>query len=125
MLAQLGKRGKSVSVRQVQVKQNEANIRMLGDELYCLVAIRGFQHGRVALDLPEDAAQCLANQDVTVDHKNFHKCDLSVRPSASILESQDRSIPPIAAAANRKVVGLKGYFPAVLLVMRFHRHPSG
>jgi hypothetical protein len=63
-LTQFGKRGESVPVRQVQIKQNEADVGVLRDELHRLAAIRALQDDRIGPQSLEHAAQRVANQDV-------------------------------------------------------------
>ena len=46
---------------------------MLGNERHGLAAVGRLKDGGVALQLRQDAAQCLAYQHVIIDHEDFHK----------------------------------------------------
>jgi hypothetical protein len=72
VLAQLCKQAKAVTIRQVQVQQNNFEIGVLLDQPLRLIAICGFQDVAVAPQFFENAPQGLANQDVIVDQKKFH-----------------------------------------------------
>ena len=52
VLAQLGKQAKAVTVRQIQVQQNNFKIGVLLDQRLRLTAIGGFQDGGVARSIP-------------------------------------------------------------------------
>jgi hypothetical protein len=72
VLAQLRKQTKAVTVRQVQVQQNNFEIGVLLDQSLRLMAICGFQDVGVAPQFLENAPQGLAYQDVIVDQKKLH-----------------------------------------------------
>ncbi len=55
-------------------------VRMRFDQTHCLVAIRGFEHGRIADQFLENATQSVAYQGVIIDKKNFHlESSLTIR----------------------------------------------
>jgi hypothetical protein len=56
---------------------------VLLDKLHCLAAIRRFQKGGFALHLHQHVAQCLANQGVIVDQKDFHRAAVPSDSAAS------------------------------------------
>jgi hypothetical protein len=71
-LAQLAEDGEPISIRQIDIKQNEVEVRMFLDRAHGLTAVRSFQYDGVALQLFQDSMQCLANQCVIVDKKKLH-----------------------------------------------------
>src|SRR5215470_12333263 len=48
-------------------------VRMRFDQTHGLAAIRGFEHGCIANQFLENAAQSVAYQGVIIDKKNFHR----------------------------------------------------
>src|SRR6266403_4525229 len=71
-LLQVGEHVEAVAVRQIQVEQDQLEVGMLLDELHRLAAIRSFQNVIIALPLPENALQRLANQHMIINHQDFH-----------------------------------------------------
>ena len=70
--AQIGQHLEAVSIGQLQIKQDEVDIGMLLDKAHRLPAIGCFNDYRVVVQLLEDAAQRVANQDVVVADENVH-----------------------------------------------------
>src|SRR5882672_11182918 len=76
-LAHFGERREAVAVREIKVEQDETQvIGVLDDERHRLAAVGRLQHVCLALQLFEDAAQCVADQDVIVDHQDLHPTNL-------------------------------------------------
>ena len=71
-VAQLSEDLEPVAVRQSEVEQNERQVRVRGDEADRLAGVYRFHHCRLGLQLPEDSAQRLTDQDMIVDDKDLH-----------------------------------------------------
>jgi hypothetical protein len=71
-LAQLSEQAEAIAIRQAEVDHHEVDVGVLLDEPQRQVAVRRFQHDRIGLQFHKDTAQCLADEDVIVDHQNLH-----------------------------------------------------
>jgi hypothetical protein len=75
---------------------------MFRNDLHRLTASRSLEHGRIGLDLLENAAQCLSNQHVVIDYKYFHVGDPACSTKQYFIPRTEAS-PPACGCIKRKV----------------------
>ncbi|KGJ63375.1 hypothetical protein BJA5080_05169 [Bradyrhizobium diazoefficiens SEMIA 5080] len=78
-VSQFAEDREAISVRQIDIKQDEADVGMFLDYVHCLTAARSFKYDGLSLQLSQDRAQRLAYQCMIVNNKDFHE-KLSVIP---------------------------------------------
>ena len=100
-LAEFGKDLKTVAVRQVEVEEDERQVRMLGDEPHRLLRVRRFHDGRLRAQLPEDAAQQLADQNMIVDNKDLHAGVIPSEARGKVHHSWDQGTTLPEASASK------------------------
>ncbi len=71
-LANLGEHLEAVAVRQAEVEQDKPEVRLLGDAPHRLMRVRRLHDNRIGLQLAQNPAQRLADQDMIVDNKKIH-----------------------------------------------------
>jgi hypothetical protein len=60
-VTQFAKDSEAISIRQIDIKQNEVDVGMFPDYVHSLTAVRSFKYDGLSLQLFHDSVQRLAN----------------------------------------------------------------